>query len=91
MTGKADHSDIHCYSYQRTLLAARSVSPFGRGTQAFKVVADKVRFSTECFHVQTGTWNVCFVPAYWIRVEDFLLERGLVKKRNPLYTVKNIR
>ncbi|RYP86356.1 hypothetical protein DL769_000740 [Monosporascus sp. CRB-8-3] len=61
-----------------------------QGSEGFNMVsADGIQFPTKGFHVQTGVWNIHLDPAYWPRVKEFLPERWLVGKDDPLYPTKN--
>lgn len=60
-----------------------------QGSAGFNLSSHGALYPTEGFHVQTGVWNIHLDPAYWPRVEEFLPERWLVAKDDPLYPIKN--
>ncbi|KAK7756299.1 hypothetical protein SLS62_001525 [Diatrype stigma] len=60
-----------------------------QGDAGFTLTSDGASYPTESFQVQTGVWNIHLDPTYWPRVDEFLPERWLVAKGDPLYPVKN--
>lgn len=60
-----------------------------QGSAGFNLSSGQALFPTEDFHVQTGVWNIHLDPTYWPRVEEFLPERWLVAKDDPLCPIKN--